>query len=98
MQQPEGLRPIRGRGMAKEVPVRGPECAFAIPAEDSFLSALTCAPVPDPAQRSFSLHRKSGYSRAKPLRRSARTGISLQGLVIAASDPRSFGEFVRTAP
>jgi len=46
-----------------------PECAFVIPADDLFFSAVTRDPFPDPERRAFTFHFKSGHSREEQLRR-----------------------------
>jgi UDP-galactopyranose mutase len=48
-----------------------PECAFVIPAADSFYSAVTRDPFPDPERRSFTFHFREGVSREDQLRRMA---------------------------
>jgi UDP-galactopyranose mutase len=48
-----------------------PECAFVIPADDLFTSAVTRDPFPDPERRAFTFHFKSGSSREAQLRRMA---------------------------
>jgi len=46
-----------------------PECAFVIPADDLFFSAVTRDPFPDPERRAFTFHFKAGHSREEQLRR-----------------------------
>jgi UDP-galactopyranose mutase len=46
-----------------------PECAFVIPADDLFHSAVTRDPFPDPERRSFTFHFRDGVSRETQLRR-----------------------------
>jgi protoporphyrinogen/coproporphyrinogen III oxidase len=46
-----------------------PECAFVIPVDDVFHSAVTRDPFPDPARRAFAFHFKPGLSRAQKLER-----------------------------
>ena len=46
-----------------------PECAFVIPVDDVFHSAVTRDPFPDPARRAFAFHFKPGVSRADKLKR-----------------------------
>jgi UDP-galactopyranose mutase len=46
-----------------------PEAAFVIPARDSFFSAVTRDPFPDPERRSFTFHFREGVSREDQLRR-----------------------------
>jgi UDP-galactopyranose mutase len=48
-----------------------PECAFVIPAADSFYSAVTRDPFPDPERRSFTFHFREGSSREDQRRRMA---------------------------
>jgi len=46
-----------------------PECAFVIPVDDVFHSAVTRDPFPDPARRAFAFHFKPGLTRAQKLER-----------------------------
>ncbi|MFT3914244.1 MAG: hypothetical protein QM704_09035 [Anaeromyxobacteraceae bacterium] len=46
-----------------------PECAFVIPVDDVFHSAVTRDPFPDPARRAFAFHFKPGVSRPDKLAR-----------------------------
>jgi UDP-galactopyranose mutase len=46
-----------------------PECAFVIPADDLFHSAVTRDPFPDPERRSFTFHFRDGVSPERQLRR-----------------------------
>jgi protoporphyrinogen/coproporphyrinogen III oxidase len=46
-----------------------PECAFVVPVDDIFHSAVTRDPFPDPARRAFAFHFKPGSSRETKLRR-----------------------------
>jgi len=48
-----------------------PACAFVIPADDLFHSAVTRDCFPDPERRAFTFHFKSGSSREEQLRRMA---------------------------
>jgi UDP-galactopyranose mutase len=48
-----------------------PECAFVIPADDIFHSAVTRDPFPDPARRAFTFHFKAGRGEDEQLRRMA---------------------------
>jgi UDP-galactopyranose mutase len=46
-----------------------PECAFVVPVDDVFHSAVTRDPFPDPARRAFAFHFKPGLSREAKLAR-----------------------------
>jgi UDP-galactopyranose mutase len=46
-----------------------PECAFVVPVDDVFHSAVTRDPFPDPRFRAFAFHFKAGLSREEKLRR-----------------------------
>lgn len=48
-----------------------PECAFVVPVNDVFHSAVTRDPFPDPARRAFAFHFKAGVSREAKLARMA---------------------------
>lgn len=59
-----------------------PGCAFVIPAQDLFYSAVTRDPFPDPERRSFTFHFRSGLGREVQLRRMAevlRCGVAELG-------------------
>lgn len=46
-----------------------PECAFVVPADDIFFSAVTRDPFPDPNWRAFAFHFRSGITRDQKIRR-----------------------------
>jgi len=46
-----------------------PECAFVVPVNDSFYSAVTRDPFPDSERRAFCFHFKSGITREEKLKR-----------------------------
>jgi protoporphyrinogen/coproporphyrinogen III oxidase len=46
-----------------------PECAFVVPVDDVFFSAVTRDPFPDPRKRAFSFHFRGGLSREERLHR-----------------------------
>jgi protoporphyrinogen/coproporphyrinogen III oxidase len=46
-----------------------PECAFVVPVDDVFFSAVTRDPFPDARNRAFAFHFKGGLSREERLRR-----------------------------
>jgi len=46
-----------------------PECAFLVPVEDVFHSAVTRDPFPDPRLRAFAFHFRAGLAREEKLRR-----------------------------
>jgi UDP-galactopyranose mutase len=46
-----------------------PECAFVVPVDDLFHSAVTRDPFPDPSRRAFAFHFKPGVSREAKLAR-----------------------------
>ncbi len=46
-----------------------PECAFVVPVDDLFFSAVTRDPFPDPGRRGFAFHFRGGLPRADRLRR-----------------------------
>lgn len=46
-----------------------PECAFVVPVDDLFFSAVTRDPFPDPERRAFAFHFRPGVSREEKLRR-----------------------------
>ncbi len=46
-----------------------PECAFLVPVDDVFFSAVTRDPFPDPRRRAFAFHFRAGLSRAQRLER-----------------------------
>jgi len=46
-----------------------PECAFVVPVDDVFHSAVTRDPFPDPARRAFAFHFKPGVAREAKLKR-----------------------------
>jgi UDP-galactopyranose mutase len=48
-----------------------PECAFVVPVDDVFFSAVTRDPFPDPARRAFTFHFKPGLTRPARLARAA---------------------------
>jgi UDP-galactopyranose mutase len=48
-----------------------PECAFVVPVDDVFHSAVTRDPFPDPARRAFAFHFKPGIAREAKLARIA---------------------------
>jgi protoporphyrinogen/coproporphyrinogen III oxidase len=48
-----------------------PECAFVVPVDDLFFSAVTRDPFPDPDRRGFAFHFRPGVSRADKLARMA---------------------------
>ena len=48
-----------------------PECAFLVPVDDLFYSAVTRDPFPDPTHRAFTFHFKPGLSREARLARMA---------------------------
>jgi protoporphyrinogen/coproporphyrinogen III oxidase len=48
-----------------------PECAFVVPVDDLFHSAVTRDPFPDPTRRAFTFHFKPGLAREQRLRRMA---------------------------
>lgn len=47
------------------------ECAFVVPAKDSFFSCVTRDPFPDPRFRAFAFHFRPGVERAERLARAA---------------------------
>jgi UDP-galactopyranose mutase len=47
------------------------ECAFVVPVDDVFFSAVTRDPFPDPARRGFAFHFRPGVSREEKLARMA---------------------------
>ena len=58
-----------------------PECAFVVPAEDIFYSAVTRDPFPDPASRGFAFHFRPGITREQKIRRVCQTlGVSPEDL------------------
>jgi len=63
-----------------------PECAFVIPADDIFQSAVTRDPFPDPERRAFTFHFKSGHIREEHLRR---MGEVLRFTVSELGEPES---------
>ena len=46
-----------------------PECAFLVPADDLFFSAVTRDPFPDPRRRAFAFHFRPGVPRERRLER-----------------------------
>jgi UDP-galactopyranose mutase len=46
-----------------------PPCAFLVPVDDLFFSAVTRDPFPDPAKRAFAFHFRPGLTRAERLAR-----------------------------
>jgi oxygen-dependent protoporphyrinogen oxidase len=46
-----------------------PECAFVVPVDDVFYSAVTRDPFPDPERRAFAFHFRPGVPREEKLRR-----------------------------
>jgi protoporphyrinogen/coproporphyrinogen III oxidase len=48
-----------------------PECAFVVPVDDLFFSAVTRDPFPDPERRAFAFHFRPGVSREQKLARMA---------------------------
>jgi UDP-galactopyranose mutase len=48
-----------------------PACAFVVPVDDLFHSAVTRDPFPDPSRRAFTFHFKPGLARAARLARMA---------------------------
>ncbi len=48
-----------------------PECAFVVPVDDLFFSAVTRDPFPDPERRAFAFHFQPGVAREEKLRRVA---------------------------
>lgn len=46
-----------------------PECAFVVPAKDSFFSCVTRDPFPDASYRAFTFHFRSGLTREERVRR-----------------------------
>jgi UDP-galactopyranose mutase len=48
-----------------------PECAFVVPVDDVFFSAVTRDPFPDPERRAFAFHFRPGVSREQKLARMA---------------------------
>jgi protoporphyrinogen/coproporphyrinogen III oxidase len=46
-----------------------PECAFVVPVDDLFYSAVTRDPFPDPERRAFAFHFRPGVPRDEKLRR-----------------------------
>jgi len=46
-----------------------PECAFVVPVDDVFFSAVTRDPFPDPERRAFAFHFRPGVAREEKLRR-----------------------------
>ncbi len=48
-----------------------PECAFVVPVDDVFFSAVTRDPFPDPERRAFAFHFRPGVPREEKLRRTA---------------------------
>ncbi len=46
-----------------------PECAFVVPVDDLFFSAVTRDPFPDPERRAFAFHFRPGVPREEKLRR-----------------------------
>ncbi len=48
-----------------------PECAFVVPVDDAFFSAVTRDPFPDDGRRAFAFHFKPGVDRAQKLARMA---------------------------
>jgi UDP-galactopyranose mutase len=46
-----------------------PECAFVVPVDDVFHSAVTRDPFPDPARRAFAFHFREGVPREAKLKR-----------------------------
>ncbi len=46
-----------------------PECAFVVPVDDVFYSAVTRDPFPDPSRRGFAFHFRPGVPRAEKLAR-----------------------------
>jgi UDP-galactopyranose mutase len=56
-----------------------PECAFVVPVDDLFFSAVTRDPFPDPGRRAFAFHFRPGVSRDEKLLRMSeflRVGIA----------------------
>lgn len=59
-----------------------PECAFVVPVDDVFFSAVTRDPFPDDARRAFVFHFRPGVDRARRLQRIAdvlRVGVDALG-------------------
>jgi UDP-galactopyranose mutase len=46
-----------------------PACAFVVPVDDLFYSAVTRDPFPDPSWRAFAFHFRAGSTRDEQLRR-----------------------------
>jgi len=64
-----------------------PECAFIVPADDIFYSAVTRDPFPDPSSRGFAFHFKPGIAREQKIRRICRTlGVSPEDLTDIAEN------------
>ncbi|MCL2878500.1 MAG: FAD-dependent oxidoreductase [Acidobacteria bacterium] len=64
-----------------------PECAFIVPSEDIFYSAVTRDPFPDPSSRGFAFHFQSGIARERKLQRVCRTlGVSPEDLADIAEN------------
>ena len=65
-----GARVARGRCAL-------PECAFIVPAEDIFYSAVTRDPFPDSSSRGFAFHFRPGITRERKIQRVCQTlGVS----------------------
>jgi protoporphyrinogen/coproporphyrinogen III oxidase len=46
-----------------------PDCAFVVPVDDIFFSAVTRDPFPDPQWRAFAFHFRPGFTREQKIRR-----------------------------
>ena len=69
-----GARVARGRCTL-------PECAFIVPVDDVFYSAVTRDPFPDSSSRGFAFHFQPGITRDQKIRRVCRTlGVSPEDL------------------
>ena len=58
-----------------------PECAFIVPSEDIFYSAVTRDPFPDSSSRGFAFHFQAGIAKERKIRRVCQTlGVSPEDL------------------
>ena len=69
-----------------------PECAFIVPADDIFYSAVTRDPFQDPSSRGFTFHFRPGITRELKIRRFCQT------LGISPEDLKDIAENVVTLP